>query len=210
MSMDSSNRTRYFLLGWAVPYIAVALGMAIARSAWLTILLYHIGILAFTCVANRSGYRCLFQGGSVGGLCLLVVPVVVVFGPILAFLLPHMLHDKVTLGTWLADFNLSQTGTCGFLVYFVLFNPLLEELHWSPLRTDKNCAFLSHLFFAGYHVFVLFTLMTPLMLFIGFCGLMGISRVWAYAEKRWGGLLVPYLSHLAADLVIVVGVLILI
>ena len=75
-------------------------------------------------------------------------------GPLLYFLLPRM--TRVDLSWWLADHRLSGAGFTVMVFYFGLVHPLLEQIHWAPLRESAP---LGHFAFAGYHMLVLYSLM---------------------------------------------------
>ena len=42
------------MIGAAVPYVAVLIGMYALQSAWITILLYHTGVLALLILGVRT------------------------------------------------------------------------------------------------------------------------------------------------------------
>lgn len=194
------------VLTWLTPYAAVGLGLHLLRSAWASLLLYHGGIVVTCLVRKGFDFNRMLQGWAQGGLLLLVMPIAL-FGLVLIGVLPMALQEEVTLAGWLGRYGLSGGGLIAFLMTFALLNPLLEEIHWSPVRSRGRYTPLSHVIFAGYHVFVLWTLLEPIWLLFGFTGLCGISWLWAFAEKQWGGLLLPLVSHLFADVTIVIAVL---
>jgi membrane protease YdiL (CAAX protease family) len=80
--------------------------------------------------------------------------------------------------------------------------PVLEPIHWAPLREQTP---LAHPLFAGYHTIVLCSLLTIPWLFFGFAVLGFASFVWQYMTKRFDSLTVPMVSHVLADLGIIIA-----
>jgi membrane protease YdiL (CAAX protease family) len=86
--------------------------------------------------------------------------------------------------------------------YFGLIHPVLEQIHWAPLRQSTPA---SHVFFAGYHVVVLYSLLTIPWLVLCFVVLATASLLWRGMTKRCGVLAAPLLSHILADLGIIIA-----
>jgi membrane protein implicated in regulation of membrane protease activity len=85
--------------------------------------------------------------------------------------------------------------------YYVLVNPVLEEVHWAPLREHTPVA---HVAFAGYHVMLLSTLLAWPWLAVVFAALAVASIVWKRMSREARDLVPAILSHAAADLGIIV------
>jgi len=188
----------------AVPYVAVLVGLVWLRHAWLTLLLYHgligVGLAVDT---NREPLR-VARGWSLKACLLLVSPAVLIV-PVFV-LLRGTIFGSNDVGIWLHERALQGPALIVFLIYFVLFNPLLEEAHWAPLRHVSPPVWLRHAAFAGYHVLVLYTLLRPSWCAVAFAFLMTVSWLWGHTAYRCGGPLVPLLSHLAGDAAIVMAV----
>ena len=120
-------------------------------------------------------------------------------GPLLYFLLPSITHAD--LPAWLARVHLTGASLLLMVPYFGLVHPFLEQAHWAPLRERTP---LAHLFFAGYHALVLSSLLTLPWLLIVLCVLTLASFLWRKAGERFGSIAVPLISHLFADLGIVI------
>lgn len=81
--------------------------------------------------------------------------------------------------------------------YFGIIHPVLEQVHWTLLREQSRAA---HFFFAGYHMLVIFSLVTlPWMIFC-FIALTAASFAWQWLTRKSGSLLPSTLSHILADL----------
>ena len=85
--------------------------------------------------------------------------------------------------------------------YYGIIHPILEQIHWAPLREKTP---LAHLAFAGYHVLVVYSLLTPPWLVLCFGVLAAASFVWQRMTTRTTSLAGPIVSHVLADLGVVV------
>jgi hypothetical protein len=79
---------------------------------------------------------------------------------------------------------------------------ILEQLHWSQLREQTGW---SHLCFAGYHVLVLYSLLTLPWLLLCLVVLLAASLCWKQLERATRSLTVPVVSHVLADLGVVLA-----
>ena len=108
------------------------------------------------------------------------------------------------LNDWLAEFGLSRTSFALLIPYFGILHPPIEQAHWLELRKHTSAHFL----FAGYHVLVLCTLLSPIWLIICFGILTGVSFLWhGLCQKKLS--LIATLSHIFADAGIILSVLLL-
>ena len=184
-----------FILKLAAPYIAVAICWCFFQNAWLTILVYHLQILLW----SRKQLPQVMRGWSLKSFLLLSLPCIV-GGPLVYFLMPYITATPLT--EWLARYQLSNTGLLIMIPYFGLVHPLLEQAHWGELRKE---GWYAHGAFAGYHAIVLYQLLTPPWLAMCLVVLVGASFIWKKQADATGGLLVPALGHILADLGIVIA-----
>jgi hypothetical protein len=182
------------LLKMLAPYFAVGVFWCVWPNAWLALLAYHVQIVFWQRRALRQLRWPTFSRGA-----LFALPAVL-GGPLLYVLLP--LVTRVDLSEWLASYHLSGVSLLVMIPYFGIVHPLLEQLHWRDLRDETVW---SHLLFSGYHMIVLSTLLTGPGLVLCFCVLLGASLVWKVLVRTTGGLTAPALSHVLADLGIVVA-----
>lgn len=89
--------------------------------------------------------------------------------------------------------------------YFGIIHPFLEQLHWGQLR-EKTVA--AHPLFAGYHILVLYTLLSLPWLIACFVILTGASFAWQQMQKQTNSIFVPYISHALADTGVIIATLI--
>jgi hypothetical protein len=182
------------ILKLLAPYFAVGIFWCVFSNAWLAMLAYHAQILLWSGRA-RAGVRKRRSARTM----LPALPTAVT-GPLLYFLLPHL--TRTDLSAWLADHQVSRLSLLLMIPYFGLVHPLLEQIHWAPLREKTPAA---HLLFAGYHVLVLYSLLTPAWLVLCFVALTGASLMWRRLAERTHGLAAPVASHVLADLGVIVA-----
>ncbi|MEA3267209.1 MAG: hypothetical protein U9P42_09760 [Candidatus Fermentibacteria bacterium] len=175
------------------PYFAVGVFWCVFSNAWLAILAYHLQIIFWLrrlpVLSLPNSRRMLFYA----------IPAVAA-GPLLYLLLPLITRTSITI--WLADYNLSGLSLLFMIPYFGLVHPYLEQLHWTRLR---NSTPLAHPLFAGYHMIVLYSLLTISWLFVSFLLLNAVSYAWHQATQRTGSSFVAVLSHTLADLSIIIA-----
>ncbi len=176
------------------PYIAVVTFWLIWPNAWLAILAYHAQILFWNWPFLHK-MRLPRDRKSL----ILALPTVLV-GPALYVLLP--LITCTELSTWLDTYQLSGPALVFMIPYFGFVHPVLEQIHWHPFREASDWY---HPVFAGYHILVLSSLITPPWLILCFGVLVGASLVWKRLCHCRRGLTVPVLSHILADLGVIVA-----
>ena len=182
------------VLRLCAPYFAVGVFWCVLSNAWLSILAYHLQII-FWAWRRPQGIHLPSRRRA-----LLAALPMIIAGPLAYFLIPHVTHTE--LGSWLASHHLSRLSFALLIPYFGILHPVLEQLHWSPLRRATPVA---HLLFAGYHMLVLYTLLTPPWLVLCFVGLAVVSFAWQKLEQHWHCLAVPCVAHIAADLGIIIA-----
>ncbi|MDM3870202.1 hypothetical protein QSV34_02405 [Porticoccus sp. W117] len=177
------------ILKMLAPWVAVILFWCVFKNAWLALLAYHLQIVLW----NHLHFRQVFFGFSVKSFVLFSLPAILA-GPAMYFLLPAI--TEINVAQWLADYGLTGWGLLLMVPYFGLIHPLLEQVHWAPLREKTP---LAHVVFAGYHVLVLSTLLPISWLVIGFVFLAFVSVCWQRMADSRGGLAIPCCSHMLAD-----------
>lgn len=189
---QSAKRTLRHL----APYLAVLVFWCMLSNAWLAILAYHAQVLFW---ARGRIPKTLWQGKR--RLILLALPTVLA-GPVLYFLLPYI--TQVDLAMWLEDHHLSRVSFLLMIPYFGILHPILEQIHWAPLREETP---VSHVLFAGYHMLVLHSLLTIPWLLLCFVVLTSASIIWKQMVQRSNSLLTPIASHVLADLGVILAAL---
>ena len=188
------------ILGAAIPYVSVAVGLYVARSAWVAILLYHFGIVvAITATGWRS--RLLrARSGWRAGASVVAVATTAMGGLALYVLWPLADATPSGLRQALSEFGLEGVSWTAFALYYATIHPFLEELFWragDSGAVDKpgwrDAAF------AGYHALVLRFFVGPVWVVVIIVVLLLASWTWRVVERRFGGLGVPLISHASAS-----------
>lgn len=197
----------YKLISAAMLYVVVFVGLYIFKNAWAAILLYHLGIALLMVIGNRKDLlKSVFAGWNLT-FALIAVAVCALSGPAILLFWEYMRLDQIALGTVLGDFGLDGWSWYLFIIYFVTVQPVLEELYWRrfPGSSRKWLCF-TDLAFAGYHIFVLVWFIKWPWLVAAFIVLSTAGFFWRRIAGKFGGLTVPILSHIAADVSIVAAV----
>ncbi len=182
-----------------IPYIAVLGGLYWLHSAWVAVLLYHLGMVAILSGEKQwARGRTLFAGyahwqvpaTALGGVGVGIV--LFAFWPLLG--IPTAFGDK------LAGFGITRTLWPFFFAYFILVNPWLEELYWREyLGHASPRPAWNDLFFAGYHLLVLAFFVRWPWLLVTLGVLVAAAWLWRQLARRQRGLCAPMLSHIFAD-----------
>lgn len=176
------------------PYLAVGIFWCGLSNGWLAILAYHFQILFWQRRARRTAISTDRKS-----ILLLALPAILA-GPLIFLLLPSM--TRTALVTWLAEHQLSHLSLGAMIPYFAFIHPWLEQRHWAPLRNETP---LAHPLFAGYHLLVLYTLLTVPWLVVSFVVLAGASVAWQLMGRKFDSLALPVASHILADLGIIMA-----
>ncbi len=188
-------------------YVVVFVGLYIFKNAWTAILLYHLGIVLLLIIGSRKNLiKSIFAGWDLT-VGLIAVAVCALSGPAILVCWEYMRLDQSALGTVLGNFGLHGWSWYLFIIYFATVQPLLEELYWRrfPGRSRKWPCF-TDLAFAGYHILVLVWFIKWPWVTAAFVVLVMAGWTWRRIMHRFGGLAVPILSHIAADISIVTAV----
>jgi len=181
------------------PYVAVLIGMYGLHSAWAAVFGYH---LSMALVLTLDGYWAQARRLGAGGPAWLRAGGALfgIGGGAALYLLWPWLGVPAGFGRTLAQLGLTEAAWPLFLVYFCAVNPALEELYWRGyLHHPSRRLIPNDLLFAGYHLLVLAGYFAWPWLIAVFIGLTAAAWLWRQLARHTGGLLVPYLSHVAAD-----------
>ncbi len=176
------------------PYFAVGIFWCLFANAWLALIAYHAQILFWS-----RGRLPDLRLPARKRMMLWVIPFSLA-GPVLSVLLPII--TRTELSVWLIDHHLSRLPLLLMIPYFGLVHPLLEQIHWTPLRKKTPAA---HVMFAGYHLLVLYSLLSIPWLLLCFVSLAAASFLWRQMAKQSHGIGLSYLTHLVADLGVILA-----
>ncbi|MGE5643353.1 MAG: type II CAAX prenyl endopeptidase Rce1 family protein [Byssovorax cruenta] len=194
---------------WIAPvfvYVAVGVGLFIFRTAWSSLLTFHIAILISLLIARPNiPLRILFTGRNIQWI-LISILLCGSSGVTLYFF-----WDKFGIANDLAAhveaMGLSASTWIPFITYFTLVNPLLEEYFWRGyLGSPTTNFYLSDFLYAGFHGLILLNKVQPSMIVYSLALLVLAGWFWRQIARTDGGLLAPVLGHMAADLTILLAV----
>lgn len=190
---------------WApfIPYIPIGIGLLILHNAWIAILGYHLSLviilviaerkISFTQIHESSNYKILIITSFLGGL-----------GGLLLYLIWPLLAIPGDINLYLQNIGLTTGVWPYFIAYFVLINPWLEEYYWRGyLGSNSKWITLNDLLFSGYHIMVLAGKIDVIWLIIVFIVLSSGAWFWRQANKWNQGILASIVSHIAADISVI-------
>jgi uncharacterized protein len=182
-----------------VPYIAIGLGIGLCRNVWIGVIIYHAMIvLALWLTHPPLSVKKIFYSKNIQ-LPLVSALVCACAGIALYFLWPY-LSISSDLNPFLQSIGLNSRSWPFFMVYFIIFNPLLEELYWRIyLGSNKKRLTLNDLFFAGYHILIMAGFMQLALLVLVFLCLTFAAWFWRQINRLSLGFLPSIIGHLAAD-----------
>ena len=189
-----------------IPYIAVGLGLLVFHNAWAAILLYHAGIAAVIFLTKRTvPFKQIFR--STGYKPLILAAAIGALSGVVLYLLWPLLSVPPYINTYMRSIGLTATVWPYFIAYYVLVNPVLEEYYWRGyLGSSAKHPVLNDFLFAGYHLVVLGGKIQGLWLVAVFLILCGAAWYWRQVSRITDGLLAATLSHMAADITIILSI----
>jgi hypothetical protein len=188
-----------------LPYFAVGLGLLVFHNAWAAILTYHAGILAVLFLKPGIPLKDLVRNN--GNKWLVVSAVIGACGGVILYLFWPLLSIPPGTGDYIGSIGLMGASWPVFMAYYALVNPFLEEYYWRGCLGGKSKRpVLQDLLFAGYHLLVLGGNLSVLWLAVTFLILCGAAWYWRQISRMTGGLLAAALSHLAADLTVILAI----
>lgn len=189
--------------GVVSPYLAVVLGIFCFRNAFIAVLLYHLILLICTISINRSESIKQLRTGFHKFFGPLICIGGILPGIIIYYFWPIARLNSVDLIEIMKSLELSNTSFLFFAVYSCLINPFLEESFWRGCFKPKTW-FPDYIdgLFAGYHAIILLPVVKPLFVLLSFLALAFVSWFFRLLFRRTGGLLIPLITHIIADMAI--------
>ncbi len=188
-----------------IPYVAVALGLYVLHSAWAALGLYHAGILA--CLLFVSEPKSDPGRLSVHRVWIVLAAGLFAVGGVAIYVLWPYLSHGTSITDRLAAFWVTKHTWPLLAVYFCIVNSTLEEFFWRGRLMSHSlrpvaCDFL----FAGYHAFVILAFAEPIWTIPVFIAVAFAGWLWRMLRVSTGGLAVPIITHIIADVSIAVAV----
>lgn len=193
------------LLYASIPYLAVGMGLFVFHNAWVAILTYHVGIASVIFWSKRVvPFKQIVQNVTCKPLIFSVA--IGASSGILLYTLWPLLSIPSDITTYMRSIGLTATAWPYFMVYYVLVNPVIEEYYWRGyLGSSVKHPTLNDFLFAGYHIIVLAGHVGVFWLIVVFLVLYGAAWYWRQTRQLTGGLLAPILSHMAADITVILA-----
>jgi membrane protease YdiL (CAAX protease family) len=187
-------------------YLAVGIGMFQLQSAWGALLGFHLAIVFSLWWAKPTiPIAVLFRSTNIKWI-LLSVLLCGSSGMGLYFLWAYF-GSVTDISTQIESLGLTPTTWPGFIAYFALVNPLLEEYFWRGYLGDLTSEFYIYdLIYAGFHALVLMGKVPGYSIVFALMGLTFAGWFWRQIAREDRGLLAPVLGHMAADFTILVVV----
>ncbi|MDX2472595.1 MAG: CPBP family glutamic-type intramembrane protease [Candidatus Krumholzibacteria bacterium] len=181
-----------------IPYVAMLIGLHLLGSAWISFLIYHG--LVLVAVWRETGLRRDLLRGWHKLVGLGAIGFGVGGGVLIYTLAPYAGINADLINPAIGKLGLAGTGWLLFVIYHTLVNPWFEEILWrGKLGHDGLKPVWGDVLFAGYHVLVLMLFLEWLWILLAFVVLVAAGWFWRQLRRRHEGLLLPVISHLAAD-----------
>jgi membrane protease YdiL (CAAX protease family) len=202
-----------------LPSVAVFTGLILLNSIYATYILFYgvvcvviplldrvvihrqnmRGFLRFTGLVNIR--KSLLPGLFIGGVFLAAI--------YLFFLIfNRQLIDTSTMTTALGRWNLDSGNLFVFLFMMIVGNSILEEIYWrgyifsrlKELTGPGNTVILTALFYTSYHLITTITLFSLAQGLLLSSSIFLVGVFWAYLRIRYESIIPAVISHLLADL----------
>jgi len=189
-----------------IPYITIGIGLLIFHNAWLAILSYHAGIIAVILSAKtRISLKQAFQGKK--AWIPIITALVGAGGGLLLYVLWPLLSVPDDISLYIRSIGLNEQTWPVFLAYFTIINPLIEEYYWRGyLAFAARGITLNDFLFSGYHLLVLAGHMEAIWLLAVFFVLAAGAWFWRQMNRLNGGLLASVVSHVSADITVILTI----
>ena len=182
-----------------LPYLAVWVGLFLFKSAWLTLVGFHIAILlALAVVRPNLSINILFKSQSLKWVLISIL--FCSTSGIGLYFLWDVFGVAPDLSAQLQAIGLTSSSWFAFIAYFSLVNPWAEEYFWrGVLGSNSRKLRIGDVIFAGYHAWVLWGRVHPLTILFAVTILISAGWLWRQFSREDEGLLAAVLGHMVAD-----------
>lgn len=188
------------------PYFAVWVGIFLFHSAWGALVGFHLTILAsLVWLKPKPEIGALFRASKwryiLGNVLLCTL------GGFALYILRDWLGSGQVLREQVHQLGLDGAVWFGFIAYFVLINPIVEEYFWrGVLGSETRLPFWGDVIFAGYHIMIVWNKIYPPAILLVVAALIFAGWMWRQIYRKEKSLLAPVLGHAAADFSILMTV----
>ncbi|CAG0984767.1 hypothetical protein ANAEL_01956 [Anaerolineales bacterium] len=187
---------------WPAPilsYLAVWAGLFFFKNAWFTLIGFHIAILLIL-VFIRPNIPINLLLKSKHPKWILFSVLFCSTSGIGLYLLWNMFGIVPDLSAQLRTIGLHSSSWFGFIAYFSLINPWIEEYFWrGVLGSGTKNLHLVDVVYASYHALILWGKVHPLSIIFAVTVLVSAGWLWRQISRLDRGLLAAVLGHMIAD-----------
>jgi membrane protease YdiL (CAAX protease family) len=187
--------------------MAVIAGVFFLRNAFAAVLFYHMVLLVCILKLNgASAFRKLTKGFHryIGPVIVIggIVP-----GLVIVYAWPLAKTAGIDLPNTLSSLNMGGPMLLLFALYACFVNPILEEAFWRG-SFDKRSIWPNPIdaLFAGYHAVAISPVVKPLFAVLLFAALVFTAWLFRQLYRLTGGLLIPFITHVIADIAILYAI----
>lgn len=191
----------------------IYVGLIICQSALITFVLFYSWLLfvpLFSSIRNKQHKfnlkkqfnRKSILVGFISGLIALTA----IYGAVT--LLKDSVFDLAALRQLLIDWNFTGKNVIGLVLVLIFINPFLEELYWrnfmhKHLETKTSITktvVITSFFYSLYHLVSLISIFTFPFNFIAVIPVFLAGLLWGYFRYKLQSITAPIISHILADL----------
>lgn len=189
-----------------LPYLAVILGIFRFQSAWAGLLGFHAAIV-ISLLLGRSSVPLKLLFASTDSRWIALSILLSGTSGVALYLFWPSLGIAGDLSARLNALGLTPASWSGFIAYFTLANPFIEEYFWRGyLGTPANDPHISDFLYAGFHAFILIDKVQTGSILFALAILVLAGWFWRQVARADHGLLAAVLGHMAADFTILLAV----
>ena len=189
-----------------LPYLAVGLGLFWFQNASMALLGFHLTIVISLLLARSPiPVKLLFRSHDMRWIILSVL--LCGSSGISLYFFKSYFGIANDLPARLEALGLTGSTWPGFMAYFVLVNPFVEEYFWRGfLGNPTHSVYVSDFLYAGFHALILVGKVQTISILGSLITLILAGWFWRQIAREDQGLLAPVLGHMAADFTILLAV----
>jgi len=195
------------------PTIMIFIGLIICKSVLITFALFYSWLLfvpLFSSIRNKQqkfNLKNQFSRQSiVVGLISGVISLLAIYGAVTV--LKDTVFDLAALRQLLMDWNFTGDKVIWLVLVLIFINPFLEELYWREFMYKRleskvsiaKTVVITSFFYSLYHLISLIFIFTFPFNFIAVIPVFLAGLLWGYFRYKLNSITAPIVSHILADL----------